>query len=470
MGEHIRDTNGLDQTLFNARLKEELALLKQWFEKGIFADQEERVGAELEFHLLNQEGLPVSFNEKFIKTATSKCLVTEAGSSMVEINSPHFLLQEDGIGQLADSLKKCWQECTDDATRHSLYAAVSGLLPSVLDPNQYKLTDEARYQLVEAYLQKCHEKIPFELHIQGQDSLHYEGFRQLIIAATCAFQVHLQVKSAASVRFYNAAQILAGPLMACSANSPFYLGKNLWHETRIPLMEQYLIHSDEILPRKLARAGFGKGYIKESLLELFFENTELPSMLGIVFKTNKEQLAHLRLHNGTVYRWNRPVIGFDERGNPHLRIEYRYMPAGPTQIDMIANTVLVIGSTYGLASEEVPPETKIPFKAAHLNFYRAAKYGLDADLIWYNGAIMKADELLEKHILPMTRRGLLKLNIDPKTTDFYLEILYSRIRTKQTASTWLHEFMKHHRCSFEQLMLTYIQHQQIGQPVHEWRI
>jgi hypothetical protein len=57
-------------------------------------------------------------------------------------------------------------------------------------------------------------------------------------------------------------------------------------------------------------------YARESILECFEANrTRYPVLLPAVMDEPPESLAHLRLHNGTIWRWNRPLIGFDEQGH-----------------------------------------------------------------------------------------------------------------------------------------------------------
>src|SRR5262249_38950213 len=155
----------------------------------------------------------------------------------------------------------------------------------------------------------------------------------------------------------NAAMIASAPMVAVSANSPFLFGKSLWEETRVPVFERAVMtpgfeSKNGSLP---PRVGFGSGFTQKSLYEIFRENLEFPILLPLHFSKKKEEFCHVRLQNGTIWRWNRPVIGIDSQSKPHLRVEHRVCPAGPTIADMVANIAFFLGLVHVWASQKTPP-------------------------------------------------------------------------------------------------------------------
>jgi gamma-glutamyl:cysteine ligase YbdK (ATP-grasp superfamily) len=210
----------------------------------------------------------------------------------------------------------------------------------------------------------------------------------MLEAATTSFQLHLKIHPRDAVHAYNAGIILSAPMVAATANSPYLFGHDLWDETRIPLFEQSVAVGGmaDASHGPLRRVTFGSGYARESIMECFVENEQhYPVMLPMQFHDGLEQMSRLRLHNGTIWRWNRPLIGFDYDGIPHLRIEHRVVPGGPTIVDAIANAALFFGLMQVLIDAVEPAEPRIPFATARDNFYAAARYGLDARITWYDG-------------------------------------------------------------------------------------
>ena len=219
------------------------------------------------------------------------------------------------------------------------------------------------------------------------------------------------------------------------------------------------------------RVSFGRGYARESLFECFAENRAHHAvLLPILMDSPEQQFAHLRLHNGTIWRWIRPLIGFDLDGTPHLRIEQRVLPAGPTIADMMANAALFYGLARYLVSLSEAPESIFSFDKARDNFYRAARDGLQSQLVWLDGSTIEARTLLLEEILPMAREGLTTLEIDSSDIDQNLSILESRIKCGQTGAAWQRAYRKKHQCDGLHLVAAYLERQRSGAPVHEWAL
>jgi gamma-glutamyl:cysteine ligase YbdK (ATP-grasp superfamily) len=289
----------------------------------------------------------------------------------------------------------------------------------------------------------------------------------MLESGTTSLQLHLQVPQDEAVRFYNAAIILSAPLVAVAANSPMLFGKLLWEESRIPLFEQAV----DVGGGRFSRVTFGSGYAVHSLEECFVENQDhYPVMLPLAMDERSDRLVHLRLHNGTIWRWNRPLIGFDPDGRPHLRVEQRVMAAGPTTADMSANMVLFYGLAESLATASLAPESSLPFADARRNFYRAARHGLDTTVVWLDGREWPLRELLLSELLPLARDGLERLQVDSDIIDEGLSIIESRVATGLTGAEWQRRFIVRHGHDLALLTREYQVRQRTGQPVHLWNV
>jgi len=219
------------------------------------------------------------------------------------------------------------------------------------------------------------------------------------------------------------------------------------------------------------RATLGSGYVCGSIIECFEQNIErYPVLLPLVLEEPLEKMPHLRLHNGTVWRWNRPLIGFDDDGTPHLRIEHRALPAGPTIVDSIANAALFFGLVAALARDLMQPETQLPFEQARSNFYRAARDGLDAAVVWMDGTTHRAQKLIADQLIPRAKEGLLQLGLDAAEADHYLEILHRRTASGQTGAAWQREYVRRNGPDMRALTQDYLARQDAGLPVHEWSL
>jgi hypothetical protein len=220
---------------------------------------------------------------------------------------------------------------------------------------------------------------------------------------------------------------------------PISFGRDLWCETRIPLFEQAVSVGDSPLRE---RVGFGIRYAEHSVIECFRSNlTRYPVLLPHLMDEPVERLAHLRLHNGTIWRWNRPLIGFeagpDGAQRPHLRMEHRVVAAGPSTVDNIANAAFYCGAVQALANEPQPPEQTLPFNQARMNFYLAAQYGLNAEIPWYDNPVrMPIHQLIRQQLLPKARRGLSTLGVDRDEIDTWLGVIEARSSTRRTGAAW----------------------------------
>jgi hypothetical protein len=295
----------------------------------------------------------------------------------------------------------------------------------------------------------------------------------LLEAAATSFQIHLQAPFEHAHCFYNAAIAISAPMVAAGANSPYLFGHDLWSETRVPLFEQSVETGgfNEAAQGPLRRVSFGSGYATESIVECFTENMQhFPVLLPMLFDSEPDCLDHLRLHNGTIWRWNRPLIGFDADGTPHVRIEHRVLPGCPSIKDAIAEAALFYGLVESLCFEETRLTTRLPFAQAKDNFYQAARFGLDAQVIWLDGQKVGIRGLLLSELLPLARRGLLCIGIEPADCSRYLGIIEQRIEQGSNGARWQREFCKRASTDMRSLTAAYAERQQDGAPVHTWEI
>jgi len=233
-------------------------------------------------------------------------------------------------------LMKSWQHCGEVAAARDEKILMIGTLPHLResDLNMDNMSDMSRYKALNRQVFKMRDFKPLHLHITGRDVMDTHKNDVMLEAATTSFQIHFQIPLEQAVNVFNASLACSAPMVAVSANSPYLFGKDLWDETRIPLFEQ----SVEVGDPKHRRVGFGNAYLKRSLFECFAENlADYPVLLPLVNDESLEKLTRLKFHNGTIWRWNRPLIDFDKDNHPHLRIEHRVVPSGPTIHDSFAN-------------------------------------------------------------------------------------------------------------------------------------
>ncbi|MCW8827868.1 MAG: glutamate-cysteine ligase family protein [Gammaproteobacteria bacterium] len=464
-----------DFTRFARALAQETALLQQWHEQGRLSGRRGIGGFELEAWLVDAEGNPAPINEEYLALLGDSALYSpELSRFNVELNSSPLALEGDALARMQRELETNWQRCRAVAQQLDADLVMIGILPTVRDTmlSLQNMSQMERYRALNEQVLRLRQGRPLELNIVGEQHLEALHGDVMLEAATTSFQLHLQVEPEKAVRYYNAMQILSAPMVAISANSPLLFGKRLWQETRIPLFEQAVaiggIAGGAFGP--LRRVSFGSGYARYSLMEVFEENAEhFPLLLPVELGDEPAQLSHLRLHNGTIWRWNRPLIGFDEDGTAHLRIEHRVIPAGPTIIDAIANAALFYGLVEALAGQSTPAEQQLEFFQARDNFYAAARYGLNAQVTWLDGRRGRMAELLQR-LLPLARQGLVQLGCEPRLSEYYLSVIAQRLHSGQTGSAWQLGYLDRHGEDLAAMLAAYREGQESGKPVHAWRL
>ena len=477
MGDEIRHSHftRAEEEEYRRRLQRETARLADWFAEGRFSTRTPVAGCELEAWLVDGQGCPAPINEAFLARLDDPLVVPELSRFNVEFNTPPLALRGDCLSRMEAALGATWEAGARVAAEFDAHLMMIGILPTLRESqlSLHNMSPLKRYRALNAQVLRLREGAPLELDIHGREQLRTHHGNVMLEAATTSFQVHLKVGLAEAVRSYNAAILVSAPLVAVSANSPFLFGRDLWDETRIPLFEQSVAVGGfaGVAHGPLRRVSFGTGYARHSLLECFGENEQhFPVMLPMLFDEEDVTLPHLRLHNGTIWRWNRPLLGFDDDGTPHLRIEHRVIPGGPTLVDEVANMAFFFGLVTALVREETAPEEALPFPAARDNFYAAARDGLDATVLWRDGKRHGMAWLLRERLLPLAARGLEQLGIDGTQAARYLDILDRRVDQACTGAGWQRAFVARHGRDMELLTRAYRERQDSGSPVHEWDI
>jgi gamma-glutamyl:cysteine ligase YbdK (ATP-grasp superfamily) len=468
---------------FGLRLHQQLEQLREFIKQPQFQQRESSFGAELEMYLVDDDYNPAAINEELLARSAHPQLTPELNQYNLEFNLSPVAAAGAPFAAMENELRGILEQLQGHAREIDCNIIPIGILPTLQQAhlNQSYMTDRARYHALNRGLCGISNK-RHTININGPEPLTLHGEGVTMEGANTSFQVHLRVPAESFARNHNAAQISTPMVVAMAANSPMIAGHRLWQETRIALFKQSIDfrerkHPDWRLP---ARVSFGQGWVRDGAWELFAENVALfPPLIPILFEASEQEpmrLPELGLHHGTVWPWNRAV--YDHHGGGHLRIEFRALPAGPTIVDMMANAALSIGLTVGLAGKVDELIARLPFKFAEYNFYRAAQYGLDAQLIWpkrLGGGFEERPitELIEEW-LPLAETGLASLGVDTRDSAPLWRVVQHRLETRRTGANWQLRQFAHYRqehavnkaCSL--MLADYARNVMDGAPVANW--
>ena len=470
MGEEIQQEHfeQADYDRFQQRLEQETDLVRDLFAKRAFDNSSRMLGYELELCLADRNGLPSKINTQVIDAAANPLFTTELAKFNMEINGNPFPYQSDVFNRVESDLTELFNQAETTAAEFDSQIGLFGVFPSVsdehLNPEHY-MTEMHRYKLLNRQLLKMRGR-PVHLQLDGDEQLVVDKGDVMLEALATSLQIHLQVPFDEIVPTYHAGLWSSMLILGATANSPLVLGKCCWQESRIGIFKQSVDtrNPQEIEDRIVPRVHFGKRYI-DSLLDLFEDNFYYDPILPEVIDRPLEDLHHLCLHNGTIWRWVRPIIARNKDGSYHLRLELRVVPSGPTIIDTLANTVFYVGLTEGLKTlgDEL---TKVPFETLETDFYRAARDGLDASVHWPDGQELPMKRVLTEFALPLARAHLAQSGIED--TDRWLDIIAARVEREATGAHWISKHWKQFGDDTK-LVRDYIQQAKTGQPVHLWQ-
>ena len=480
------ETNENQLRNFTRSVLRDLNALEYMLASGKFEENVLRVGAEQELFLIDSAMHPAPTVLEVLEHAADKRLTTEIGRFNIEANVPPLELAggclrslENELNDVVDVIRRSARDLGGDAI-------MAGILPTIQtsDLTEKNLTPQPRYLELNRVLTELHgsERL---VHIKGLDELRLHLKDTFIEFCNTSFQVHLQVGASEFVKYYNWAQAVAGPVLAAATNSPLLLGHRLWHETRVALFQHAV---DERTPtqherRRPARVTFGRDWVRGSILDLFHEDV---ARFRIIFTRAIEEdamqtiasggipeLNAWRMHNGTIWRWNRACYGV-MNGKPGLRIEARFMPSGPTVIDEVANAALFIGLVVALADEYGDVTEQMSFDDAKSNFFAAARFGLKSQILWLYGKSISVQRLILEELLPRAKRGLEKVGIEDSEIERYLGIIQTRVELGKTGSQWMlnslasMDKLAKQNVKLRSLTAAIRANQESGEPLHNW--
>ena len=478
---------GEDRGRYRDKLQRSLEVFARMLREHLFDADTSQVGLEIELNLVDNDGAPSMQNADVLDAIADPAWATELGQFNLEINVPPRRLDGDSVAGLEQEVRGSLNDADAKARGTGNRLVMIGILPTLeeSDLNEGALSANARYRVINEQIFAARGE-DMRIAIEGPERLVTHADSITPEAACTSVQLHVQVSPESFAHYWNAAQAVAGIQVAVGANSPYLYGKELWSESRIPLFQQ----ATDTRPEELQiqgvrpRVWFGERWIT-SVFDLFEENLNyFPSLLPLLDSGDPvaelesgatPELAELTLHNGTVYRWNRPVYAVED-GEPHLRVENRVLPAGPTVNDIIANAAFYYGLVNMLAEAERPIWTQMSFAAARDNLMEAARRGIEASVYWPGLGEVPVAELTLRRLLPLAREGLQRWQVDRSQADRMLTVIEERCLTGRTGATWQTETV--HRLqgrngldrdtALREMTQRYLALMRTGDPVHTW--
>lgn len=486
MGDHLVHTNVKDQSRSNFihHLLDDLNALQYMLDHNLIESGIRRIGAEQEFCLIDENWRPSDTALEVLKDIDDTHFTTELATYNLEINLDPLDLKKGALLKMQETLFALLSKANKKAKKHNSKVLLSGILPSISkqELSLDHICPDPRYKALNERMKSIRGS-DFQLHLSGVDELSVNHSSVMFEACNTSFQIHLQVDPQDFIDTYNWAQAISGPLLGISTNSPILLGKELWHETRIALFQQS-IDTRPVqyeISEQGPRVTFGDSWAEGSLID-FFKNeiSRYQILLTKDIQTNSleelkqgkiPKLKALNLHNGTIYRWNRACYGA-ANGKAHVRIENRYLPAGPSVIDQMANFAFWVGLIIGKPKEYNNIHQKMDFKDVKNNFIKAAQHGANTVMCWMNENV-ELKELINKTLLPIAHQGLKDAGIPNEEINQYLQIIEKRVKS-HTGSEWMIKNYRSLKKTYKQddallaLTQTIYQNQLKKVPVHSW--
>lgn len=489
MGEHrVHDTSDEQRTrVFVRAMLDDIRALEEMIARDLIERGVRRIGVEQEMYIVDSAGYPAGISDRVLEQIGEANFSTELARFNLEANLDPMPLGGDFLRELERSLVDAVQRADRAAAALDSRIVLTGILPTLQEAHvtPANLTPEVRYHCLNDTCMAARGD-SFTLVIDGVDPLEANFDSIVVEGASTSFQFHLQVAPDEAVRLYNLAQLITAPLVALAANAPVLLNRRVWHETRVALFERTIEYrSSAQLARSVpTRVGFGEAWVRDSIVEIFRENAMRHHVIMVrdpvddpfaaLHENRIPELGALALHNGTVWRWNRPCYGITD-GKPHLRIENRALPAGPTVVDEVANAALFYGLMEALADEADEIPRRVDFEDARANLFAAAQQGLAARFAWLDGVRIGARKLLRKELIPRAREGLAELKVPGDDIDRYLGVVEARAETGRTGARWLLDSLANlpaparEAACLESVAIVHAR--QCGEePVHRWEL
>src|SRR5690242_17262882 len=478
-----------DRRVYRAKVRGCLDTLALMLRDWPVETTERRVGLEVELNLVDARAAPAPRNAEVLQLLSDPAWATELARFNVEVNIPPRPLGGDALAGLEDEVRDVLTRADKACRMAGCRMAMVGILPTLgeLDVTSGSMSAVPRYRLLNEQIFAARGE-EIRIVVDGTERLDTVLGTIMGESACTSLQLHLQVSPEEFGTYWNAAQSIAGVQVALAANSPFLFGRQLWHETRITLFEQATdTRPDELKVQGVRpRVWFGERWIT-SIFDLFEENVSyFPALLPVVEdedpletleRGDVPRLGELRLHNGTIYRWNRPIYDV-VRDQPHLRVENRVLPAGPTVVDIMANAAFYYGLLRMLAEDDRPVWSQMSFSAAEENFHSGAREGIDARVYWPGIGEVPVAELVLRRLLPLAREGLIAWGVDATDADRLLEHIERRCVLLRNGASW--QSTTFHRLyddravergeALREMTRRYREHMHSNEPVHAWPV
>ena len=486
MGEDVdaQEFTRADRTRHREKVRRCLDVFARMLREARFDTDDPMTGLEVELNLVDEAGDPALKNAEALKAIADPDFQTELGQFNIEINVPPAKLREGGLRAFEDHLRQGLNDAEEKSAAVGAHLVMIGILPTLAEGHMGldAISGNPRYRLLsEQILNARGEDI--SISIDGVEKLRTSADSIVPEAACTSTQFHVQTSPDQFAAYWNASQAIAAVQVAVGANAPYLLGKQLWRETRIPLFEQATdTRSEELKAQGVRpRVWFGERWIT-SVFDLFEENVRyFPALLPITDDEDPvavheaggtPNLSELRLHNGTVYRWNRPIYDVNN-GVPHLRVENRLLAAGPTVVDTVANAAFYFGLVRMLAESERPLWSQMSFSAAEENFHLAARQGIEAQIYWPGVGQVAVTELVLRRLLPLARQGLTDWGVDDATNQRLMDIIEQRCLTGINGAEWFVRRMseRDNLERYDALRATLLEYRELmhtNEPVHTW--
>ncbi|WP_371189112.1 hypothetical protein [Thalassotalea maritima] len=486
MGQNVQQRNWQQQDFsqFSQVLYQQLDQLKQVLKHPTFGQEPLKLGAELELYLVDNQGEPLCINQQVLADLNDEQFTPELNQYNIELNLAPVLQTASPFSALKAELDSKLAKLAAITQRRGGHAIPIGILPTLTKAQltEQCMTPLERYRCLGKFLRQQRGS-DFSVNINGKEPLKTRFSNICAEGANTSFQLHLMLKPEQFSAVFNAAQLTLPLITAIGANSPIFLGHQLWDETRIALFKQSIDvrHASTNDSQQPARVSYGCGWLRDSVWQLFAEAIALyPPIIPMCFpkqtRNGLPKLHELSLHMGTLWPWHRPV--YDHHGNGHMRIEFRAIPSGPSVEDMLANAAFAIGLAVGMQKHSQDIIAIMPFKYAEYNFYRAAQHGLEAQIFWplyhkYQLHMTPISEVIAS-CLQYAHQGLADIGISEQERNYYLGIIENRLQHSLTGARWqrktLDYFLQHHNKEDALHLLTkhYLQQYQSHKPLHQW--
>ncbi len=491
MGVHdvSRSENAAQIRRFTRHIMQDMRALEYMLEKDMFETDIQRIGAEQELFLVDRNQQPAGLAEEVLELSDDPRIVNELTRFNLEINLDPLEFTGGCFSSLETDLNMLIEKVRMLCGKVDSEIVLTGILPTIhaWDLRLDMMAPKPRYYNLNDTIMSLKGGLA-QYHIRGVDELFFQHDNIMVEGCNTSFQVHLQVTPDRFAHMYNIAQLVSGPVLAAAANSPVLFGKRLWRETRIALFQQAVdTRSSNLYLRDMSpRVHFGTEWVNESVLEIFQEDiarfrvimtSEYADPFEAIRNGEVPKLRALQLHNGTVYRWNRACYGISG-DKPHLRIENRLLPSGPTVIDEVANAAFWTGLVYGMAEEIDDVRDLLTFDDAKSNFIGAARRGLASELDWIDEQRYSAPELIRGKLLDVAQKGLQLRGVNDADIQRYLQVIDDRVASKRTGAQWqlysLASMKKAGNTSradrLDALVSNTIKNQKEGKPIHTWEL